>query len=306
MAKCSSCGKRGLFLMLSKDGLCEKCEARCEAERKRKAQEELYLQKQEEEKQRKAQEELYLQKQEEKAEKEYAAIKSLPSFEIRCDGKKMSSQPINFLDELKYSSATPKSTPEKFKDFVVLDIETTGLSSSRNKVIEIAAIKVRDFEFRETFHTYIRPFKTSTFENAAKQINGIPEDLLMEAPYVYEVIPSLQDFISGENLLGHNLEFDLKFLCRAGLDVTSEKRLFFDTMKLGQRFLKRPRKKWDKEYEEYVIDYDSYYDVEDHKLDTLCSYYQIWRMDKHRALGDCIDTAKLFRTLLEEKIDTKL
>jgi DNA polymerase III epsilon subunit-like protein len=50
----------------------------------------------------------------------------------------------------------------------------------------------------------------------------------MEAPYVYEVIPSLQDFISGENLLGHNLEFDLKFLCRAGLDVTSEKRLFFE------------------------------------------------------------------------------
>lgn len=39
---------------------------------------------------------------------------------------------------------------------------------------------------------------------------------------LYQIIPSLQEFIGDMPLLGHNLEFDLKFLCRAGLDVTPE------------------------------------------------------------------------------------
>ena len=43
---------------------------------------------------------------------------------------------------------------------------------------------------------------------------------------LYQIIPSLQEFIGDMPLLGHNLEFDLKFLCRAGLDVTPETRRY--------------------------------------------------------------------------------
>lgn len=42
----------------------------------------------------------------------------------------------------------------------------------------------------------------------------------------------------------------------------------------------------------------------DYKLGTLCAHFWIDRMDAHRALGDCVDTAKVFRYLLEKKIDT--
>lgn len=45
-------------------------------------------------------------------------------------------------------------------------------------------------------------------------------------------------------------------------------------------------------------------DVMDYKLGTLCAHFWIDRMDAHRALGDCVDTAKVFRYLLEKKIDT--
>lgn len=51
---------------------------------------------------------------------------------------------------------------------------------------------------------------------------------------LYQIIPSLQEFIGDMPLLGHNLEFDLKFLCRAGLDVTPETRRFYDTYEIGR------------------------------------------------------------------------
>jgi len=73
-------------------------------------------------------------------------------------------------------------------------------------------------------------------------------------------------------------------------------------MQIAQKMLKKPKYKYDKEWEEYVIDYNSDYDVEDHKLDTLCSYYGIARNNEHRALSDCYDTARLFKKLAEDKI----
>ena len=74
---------------------------------------------------------------------------------------------------------------------------------------------------------------------------------------------------------------------------------------------KKDGEEWDleieKEYDEeiggYAPNYDKDYDVEDYKLETLCNYYGIDRMDAHRALGDCVDTAQLFRCFIEEKVE---
>lgn len=58
---------------------------------------------------------------------------------------------------------------------------------------------------------------------------------------LYQIIPSLQEFNGDMPLLGHNLEFDLKFLCRAGLDVTPETHRFYDTYELAGHLLKKPK-----------------------------------------------------------------
>ena len=63
----------------------------------------------------------------------------------------------------------------------------------------------------------------------AMSVNGITPEMLEGAPMLYQIIPSLQKFIGDMPLLGHNLEFDLKFLCRAVLDVTPETRRIYDT-----------------------------------------------------------------------------
>ena len=175
----------------------------------------------------------------------------------------------------------------KFCNFVSLDIETTGLSAVQNDVLEIAAVRVEGFTILEVFHTLVKPPRGIVPDAAA--INGITSEMVADAPEIYEVIPSLQEFISGQNLLGHGLSFDLKFLCRHGLDVTSEKRKFFDSKLISQAFYKNT---------------SSYGTPSDHSLESMCRYYHIERFDGHRALGDCIDATYLFRNLCEEKIDT--
>lgn len=243
----------------------------------------------------------YLEMQKDIARADWEELNSLHRFPISLSGVKTKIQSTSFLKALTYSNITAKSNLSKLGKFVVVDIETTGLSMTKNDVIEIAAIKYVDFEPVEIFETYIKPVHGINAE--AMSVNNISEDMVSDAPLLYQVIPSLQEFISGFNLVAHNLEFDFKFLCRAGLDIVSEKRKYYDTLKIAQKMLKKPKVKYDKEYEEYLPDYDSDYDVEDHKLETLCDYYSIYRNDGHRALSDCYDTARLFKKLAEEKIE---
>ena len=235
------------------------------------------------------------------SEIEWTDILLLPEFDIKTNGKKIKIQPTSFLKALTYSSITTKSNIHKLGRFVVIDIETTGLSMAKNDVIEIAAIKYDDFQPIEVFHTFTFPIH-GLCEDAA-EINNITEEMVAGAPLLYQIIPSLQEFISGYNLVAHNFEFDFKFLCRAGLDIVSEKRKYYDTLKIAQKLLKKPKYIYDKELEEYLPDYESDYDVENHKLDTLCDYYDISRNEGHRALSDCFDTARLFKAMAEEKIN---
>ena len=282
MAKCKRCGKWGLFLKLNSFGQCEKCEkelaeaARLERERKKAAF--------------------------------WEELNNLPHAEIRRDGVKQKAQPVSYLKEaMTYPRVTAKSNAAKFADFVVLDTETTGLSCTKDAVLEVAAIKVKSFKFVEVFHTMITPPPQKLSTDSAREamsVNGITSEMLEGAPMLYQIIPSLQEFIGDMPLLGHNLEFDLKFLCRAGLDVTPETRRFYDTYELAGHLLKKPKWTYDRDSGGYGPNYNQNYDVMDYKLGTLCAHFWIDRMDAHRALGDCVDTAKVFRYLLEKKIDT--
>ena len=69
----------------------------------------------------------------------------------------------------------------------------------------------------------------------------------------------------------------------------------------AQRILKTPKRKYDKEYDSWEVDYDSDYDVENYKLETLCDYYKITIANAHRADADALATGDLFLRLVEEK-----
>ena len=127
--------------------------------------------------------------------------------------------------------------------------------------------------------------------------------MVADAPTFSQVIDNLNSFVGNSNIVGHNLPFDLKFLYRHGYDFTTQKRKYYDTCEIAQKTLKKPKMKWDKENEEYVVNDNYDYDVENYKLTTLCDYYKIRDNSfAHRALSDALATGILFKRIAMDKI----
>lgn len=230
-------------------------------------------------------------------------IDEIPSVEVKKSNTKFAKKSVSGLDELiKYTNITAKTSFDKIGSFVVIDVETTGLSSTRDSLLEIAAIRFEDWTPVEKFHTLINPGKHIPEEASA--INNITDEMVADAPTFSEIIECLSSFIGKYSIVGHNLPFDLKFLYRYGYDFTTEKRRYYDTCEISKKVLKKPKMKWDKEYEEYVINYNYDYDVEDYKLTTLCEFYQIRDNSfAHRALSDALATGFLFKNLAIHRLD---
>lgn len=208
------------------------------------------------------------------------------------------------LDEIiKYSNITAKTCFERLGSFVVIDTETTGLSPTRDNLVEVAAIRFENWVPIQKFHTLLNPGKHIPDEASA--INNITDDMVADAPAFVQIIDSLDAFVGKSNIVGHNLQFDLKFLYRHGYNFTANKRRYYDTCEIAKKTLRKPKQKWDKEYDEYVSNYDCDYDVEDYKLTTLCDYYKIRdNMFAHRALSDALATGELFKRLAMDRIGT--
>ncbi|MBR2897759.1 MAG: 3'-5' exonuclease, partial [Oscillospiraceae bacterium] len=230
-------------------------------------------------------------------------IDKIPSVEIATSNSTHCKQSVSALEELiKYTNLTAKTSFDKIGSFVVLDVETTGLSSSRDHLLEIAAIKFEDWSPVEKFHTLLNPGKPIPSEATA--VNNITDEMVAEAPSFSQIIDCLNSFVGKSNIVGHNLPFDLKFLYRNGYDFTTIKRRYYDTCEISKRVLKKPKTKWDRDLEEHVINENYDYDVENYKLTTLCDFYKIRdNTFAHRALSDALATGFLFKHLAESKID---
>ena len=230
-------------------------------------------------------------------------IEAIASVDVKVSNTKHNKQTVSELDELiKYTNITSKTSFDRIGSFVVIDTETTGLSSTRDNLVEIAAMRFEDWIPVEKFHTLLNPGKH--ISEAASAINNITDEMVADAPTFSQSIESLDAFVGKSNIVGHNLPFDLKFLYRHGYNFTTQKRRYYDTCEIVKKTLKKPKMKWDKEYEEYVINDNYDYDVEDYKLTTLCEYYGIRdNLFAHRALSDALATGELFKCLAQDKID---
>lgn len=186
-------------------------------------------------------------------------------------------QYIKDMPEYAFSNVTAKTKLSSIFPLVFIDVETTGISPSSCEIIEVSAIKF-DIGMKPTtcFTTLCRPKHLIPPEASA--INHITDDMVENAPNFKEIAPALSEFVKGCNLAGHNLEFDLRFLYTHGTELPFKKR-FYDTLEIAQRTIKRS-------------------EIDNHKLETLCSWYGIYRNDAHRSLSDCYATAQIFKHLV--------
>lgn len=195
--------------------------------------------------------------------------------------------------EVKFSNITSKSKKELLQDFVVIDVETTGLKSTSG-IVELSAIKFVSFSPVAVFSTLVKPPRRIPEEATA--VNGITNELVANSPKIDDVANSFLNFVGDYNIVGHNLEYDLNILEHKG--IVFGKRKYFDTLELVKKVLKKTKHK----HSSYSNKCEMDYDIENYKLETLCDYYSIFRPVSHRADSDCLATGYIFKKIVDEII----
>ncbi len=99
--------------------------------------------------------------------------------------------------------------------FVALDLETTGLDSTTDEIIDIGAVRFTARRTEAEMTTLVRP--RGHISAFITNLTGITDNMVQQAPSLDEVLPRLRDFIGDAVIVGHNIRFDLGFLEQAGL-----------------------------------------------------------------------------------------
>ena len=170
------------------------------------------------------------------------------------------------------------------QEFVAFDLETTGLSSRDDRIIEIGAVILKDGQEIDRFQTFVDPERQ--LERKIVELTGITDEMLQGAPKIQEILPKFLEFVGNRVLVAHNSDFDTGFIraeCqRQGLPY---RYTAADTLILSQNLLQHLSK---------------------FKLDIVSNALNLPDFNHHRA-GDDAMTCGLIMTklmaMLEEEHD---
>ncbi|HJR45912.1 MAG TPA: DEDD exonuclease domain-containing protein [Actinomycetota bacterium] len=163
--------------------------------------------------------------------------------------------------------------------FCVLDLETTGGSPADCGITEVGACKVRRGEVVGTFHTLVNPGQP--VPAFIRLLTGISDELLIEAPDIETVLPSLLEFVRDSVIVAHNARFDVGFI-NCALQRADRPRLanrVVDTAILARKILSD--------------------EVPNHKLSTLARHLRCAHQPNHRAYTDVLATIDVLHHLIE-------
>lgn len=207
---------------------------------------------------------------------------NVPDFAITLNEPNIKRNKLIELPEIKFSSVSKSFNKDKLMTFVVVDTETTGLKASSERIIQLSAVKYVDWEPVGKWNTYINPMRDIPAE--ASTINGITNEMVADAPTIKEVHDSFLAFVGESPVVGYNLPFDYKFLYMEGIDLTEQKRKYYDVMSIAKK--------------KYKDDLYSY------ALTDVANFNNIY-FDAHNSLNDCFATAEVFECLVDEITEGK-
>ncbi|MDE3089043.1 MAG: 3'-5' exonuclease, partial [Chloroflexota bacterium] len=96
------------------------------------------------------------------------------------------------------------------RTYVALDLETTGLQSERDAIVEIGAVKFRGDDVLDTWSSLVNPQRP--LPHKIERLTGISQSQVDRAPSLHSILPALMRFVGESPLVGHNIKFDLSFL----------------------------------------------------------------------------------------------
>ena len=155
-------------------------------------------------------------------------------------------------------------------EYVVFDIETTGLSPYRCDITEIGAVRIKDGVIGADFQTFIRP--RGSIPPGIVALTGITDEMVKDAPGPKEALSAFREFCGDALLVAHNAPFDMGFIVQkgaeAGIDFTRDS---IDTI---------------------VLCKIAFPELTRYKLNLVAKHLNI-HLDHHRAVSDAVCTAKV-------------
>ncbi|MDE7229063.1 MAG: PolC-type DNA polymerase III [Oscillospiraceae bacterium] len=164
-------------------------------------------------------------------------------------------------------------------EIIVFDIETTGLSSTSDRITEIGAVKLKNREIVDEFCTFVNPEIPIT--EKITELTGITDDMVSgeDVPHEKEAVEKFIEFAGKGVLVAHNAGFDTSFIravCeRCGIEYNFS---FVDTLALCRAALPH---------------------MKSHKLDAVAKEYKLGDFNHHRALDDAKMLTEIFKKLVE-------
>lgn len=160
-------------------------------------------------------------------------------------------------------------------NYVVFDLETTGLSAGINAIVEIGAVKVINNAVQSKFSALVNPrqYIPAYLSNKIHITNAMVSD----KPGIDTVLPDFIDYIEDLPLVAHNAPFDMSFLLRACQNINIELvNPVIDTLYLSRHCFKECKK---------------------HNLLYLADYFNIGLTNAHRAYYDAEATQQIFEII---------
>ncbi len=166
-------------------------------------------------------------------------------------------------------------------DFIVFDLETTGLNVKTTEIIEISALKVKNFKIIDSFSVLVKPKRP--VDPQATKINNITNKMLEGQKSIEKVLPDFIHFVSNNYLLGYNIAtFDIPILKRIATSIgLSFENDYIDVLHIARKKM---------------------YFLPNRKLTSIASYFTIDTSGAHRGLADCEITLQCYKKLLEFEV----
>lgn len=158
-------------------------------------------------------------------------------------------------------------------NYVIFDIETTGLNKDLDHIIEIGALKYKNNVLVEEFNYLINP--KIDLPQIITDITGITDKDLIDKETIDLVLPKFIEFIEDLPLIAHNNTFDLGFINKnlKDLNLKQLNNKNIDSLEIARKYLPQ---------------------MYNYKLETLKKYFNIKQVS-HRAVGDCYTTNYVYQ-----------
>ena len=159
------------------------------------------------------------------------------------------------------------------RQFVCIDLETTGLNAHSDAIIELGAVKFQGGEVLERYQTFVNPGRQ--IPSFIQQLTSITPAQIERAPTFQQVERQFAEFIGALPIVGHNVAFDVGFLDSHGLTLGNRS---YNTWDLASIFLPT---------------------IPEYNLTALAKHFGLDHNQAHRATADAETTALVFHRLLE-------